>query len=214
MTDFITRPADDFQMLGHLKRHFKGIDGFIGGGAFKNIFGKQKVKDIDIFFPSSTAWEKACKKFRKRGYKLAYENTRVAAFIDPVTGIRLELIGTTVEAEEENVNWDNEPIVAYGSPEDTIANFDFTVTKFAMFKEGDDWKVVHHPSFFEHLYMQRLVIDAEMVKPLSTFERSYRYAGYGFKLCRESKVKLINAIQETDFDDDAQLSASFYDGMD
>ena len=215
MTDFITRPAGDFQQVNHLKRLLKGIDGFIAGGAFKNSINGERTKDVDIFFPSEIAWVKAVKKFRKRGYTQAYENSRVIAFIDPITKIRLELIGAATDEE-----WpDNELPVEYGTPAETIARFDFTITKFALFKQKNsdneiEWMVVHHPDFFEHLHMKRLVIDDDLVKPLSTFERSYRYAGYGYKLCRGSKKTLVVAIQGTDFEDDAQLSASFYDGMD
>ena len=210
MSGFITRPSNDFQQIGHLKRHLKGIDGFIAGGAFKNVINGQRVKDIDIFFPNEMAWKKAVKKLRKRGYVEAYTNARVVAFIDPITKVRLELIGAATDDEWPN----NDLPVDYGTPEETIARFDFTITKFALYKQGDEWMVVHHVKFFEHLHLMRLVIDADLVKPLSTFERSYRYAGYGYRLCKESKAILVRAIQDTDFEDDAQLSASFYDGID
>ena len=58
------------------------------------------------------------------------------------------------------------------------------------------------------------MIDDGLVKPFSTFERSLRYTTYGYRLCRESKLKLVTEMQEHGFEDEAQLSASFYDGMD
>lgn len=161
MSDFETRNADDFVQLGHLKRYLKGIDGFIAGGAFKNIFEGQKVKDIDIFFSSQAAWLKAVKKFHKRKYVQAYENARVIAFIDPITKTRLELIGCDVDDEHPQ----SDLPVTFAPPEETIANFDFTVAKFALYRYGDNWMVVHHVKFFEHLKLKRLVIDADMVKP-------------------------------------------------
>lgn len=216
MSDFFTtRAADDFQQIGWLKPYLKGIRGFIAGGAFKNAFDGKPVKDLDVFFRSQEDWAHAVKKFSKRGWASAYENDRVQAFIHPKSGIRVELIGNDAEVESTNAEFGNDPFVVYNSPEETIAGFDFTVTKFALYRDGDEWKAVHHVSFFEHLHLRRLVIDDFMVKPLSTFERSYRYAGYGFRLCRTSKIKLVTAIQdEQPFEDEAQLSASFYDGVD
>lgn len=49
--------------------------------------------------------------------------------------------------------------------------------------------------FFEHLHMKRLVIDENIPFPVSTWERSYRYKGYGYNMCRETKKKLLQAIK-------------------
>ena len=209
-TDYVVVNADDFQQLNFLKRYDK-LGGFVAGGAFKNIFSGEKVKDIDIFFLSEAAWAKAVKRLRKakHGYKEIYSNARVVAFIDPVNGIRVELIGS-----ETNPEFPDSVPVKYQSVTDTISDFDFTVVKFAFVREGDEWLAVYHPQFFEHLKLKRLSIDGELVKPLSTFERVLRYTAYGYRLCRDSKVTLINEIQGAEFETDAQISASFYDGVD
>lgn len=47
----------------------------------------------------------------------------------------------------------------------------------------------------EHLHMKRLVIDENIPFPVSTWERSYRYKGYGYNMCRETKKKLLQAIK-------------------
>jgi len=206
--DYIVTPMEDFRQLGYLKRFLNLTGGFIAGGAFKNIFDGEPVKDIDIFFESEEAWWKAVKKLKRKDYVQIYKNARVRAFIDPITGIRLELIGAKTDLQ-----FDSNP-VEYGSVEDTIKMFDFTVTKFAVARKGDIYYAVYHPKFFEHLHIKRLSIDAGMVKPFSTFERTLRYVSYGYKLCRDSKIELIQAIQETEFESEAQLSASFYDGVD
>jgi hypothetical protein len=206
--DYIVTPMEDFRQLGYLKRFLNLTGGFIAGGAFKNIFNGEPVKDLDIFFQSEAAWWKAVKKLKRKGYTQIYKNARVRAFKDPITGIRLELIGAKTDPE-----FQSNP-VDYESVENTIKMFDFTVTKFAVARKGDIFYAVYHPKFFEHLHLKRLSIDAEMVKPLSTFERTLRYVSYGYKLCRDSKIELINAIQETEFEPEAQLNASFYDGVD
>lgn len=45
--------------------------------------------------------------------------------------------------------------------------------------------------FFE----SELVIDENIPFPVSTWERSYRYKGYGYNMCRETKKKLLQAIK-------------------
>ena len=47
---FIKSPINTFFHLYPLKKYLKGIDGFISGGCFKNVFKHQKIRDIDIFF--------------------------------------------------------------------------------------------------------------------------------------------------------------------
>lgn len=46
----ITQERDNFWMLNWLDEFMIGHHGFICGGCFKNIFNKEKVKDLDIFF--------------------------------------------------------------------------------------------------------------------------------------------------------------------
>lgn len=41
----------------------------------------------------------------------------------------------------------------------------------------------------------RLVIDENIPFPVSTWERSYRYKGYGYNMCRETKKKLLQALK-------------------
>ena len=58
-----------------------------------------------------------------------------------------------------------------------------------------EYKLLYHEKFFEHLHMKRLVIDENIPFPESTWERSYRYKGYGYNMCRETKKKLLQAIK-------------------
>lgn len=58
-----------------------------------------------------------------------------------------------------------------------------------------EYKLLYHEKFFEHLHMKRLVIDENIPFPVSTWERSYRYKGYGYNMCRETKKKLLQALK-------------------
>ena len=69
--------------------------------------------------------------------------------------------------------------------------------------EGDD--------FFEDLILKKLVLEPDILFPISTFERSYRYRGYGYGLCKESKANLLNALQGADT---TNLSNELYFGLD
>ena len=140
-----------------------------------------------------------------------YRNNKACAFQEKGSSMWVELI--------ESV---------FGTPEDILNNFDFTITKFAYYKEivpddvtsvpadesedfpfddsDDKWHweymLLYHRDFFEHLHQKRLVLDNKIPFPISTWERSYRYKGYGYNLCRESKKKLLDAIRNTTPKDD------------
>lgn len=60
---------------------------------------------------------------------------------------------------------------------------------------GYEYKLLYHDKFFEHLHMKRLVIDENIPFPVSTWERSYKYKGYGYNMCRETKKKLLQALK-------------------
>ena len=62
-------------------------------------------------------------------------------------------------------------------------------------------------------YHERIVIDKDIPFPMSTFERMLRYAKYGYFPCKETKMKIINALRDLT-DEQVELSESLYDGMD
>lgn len=193
--------------------------GFIAGGCFKNIFSGEKVKDIDVFFESAADWESAVEYFdseygedNKGGtYRFYYENKKVKAYKHLKTNITVELICNV-----------------YGTAEQILNQFDFTITKFAYAKREiededgffpDDEKhtkieyfVLLDDCFFEHLQLKRLVIDNNVFYPVSTFDRMFRYAKYGYFPCRDTKLKIIDELRKLEKIDG--LSESLYDGID
>lgn len=224
----IKESKDNYWMIHWLDEFMVGHKGFICGGCFKNIFNKEKVKDLDIFFQSKEDFEEAVEYYDKKTvgywvddnrltedeaeYKFLYENKNVKAYIHKETGIRIELC-----------------CKIFGTAEEILNQFDFTVTKFAYYKEEVEdettnpfdgqkethieYKVLVHDKFFEHLHMKRLVIDDNIPFPMSTFERAFRYAKYGYLPCKETKMKLARAIKDLS-DEQIELSESLYDGMD
>lgn len=96
---------DNFWMLNWLDEFMVGHKGFICGGCFKNIFKKEKVKDLDIFFNCENDWDEAVDYFdsmtlgykgddkRDEQYKFYYENQNVKAY----KHIKLELFWNYAE---------------------------------------------------------------------------------------------------------------------
>lgn len=199
---FTTGDPRNFSKLKFLDDYLTGHNGFIAGGVFKNIFMNEKIKDIDIFFRNESDFEEA-NRFFSSGVEPVYDNDRVMAY--EYQGVRVELIKHI-----------------FGSPEEILKQFDFTVTKFAYgFKIDPSVEtldtvpfVTYHDDFFEHLLLKRLVIDQELKWPISTFERSYRYASYGFNLCRESKIVLLESIISRGAVEAHELALSLYAGID
>ena len=201
--------SDYYISLSWLSTYLWFHKGFVAGGCFKNIFNKEKIKDIDIFFRNEGDCKEAIIEFRARKeFEFIYETKKVIAFQHKGTKITCELIK-----------------IFFGTPYEIIEDFDFTIVKFAYERiwietvedSAPEYEttIICHENYFEHLHLHKLVIDDEVQFPFSTFERSLKYKQYGYSLCRESKIKLIKAIRNPDIVfNDIDLSASLYDGFD
>lgn len=226
----ITQERDNFWILNWLDEFMEGHKGFICGGCFKNIFNHEKIKDIDIFFRSGSDYEEAVEWFDRQTagyegddkeeekYSFYYENDNVKAYKHNEKGITIELI-----------------CKVYGTPEEILDSFDFTVTKFSYYKaeiedetgeecdhNADDkqkpethieYRILMDDKFFEHLHLKRLVTDNNIPYPMSTFERMLRYAKYGYFPCKETKLKIIQSLRRLS-ESQVKLSENLYDGMD
>ena len=217
----IEKDVGDFAMLGWLDQYMIGHKGFIAGGCFKNILSGQRAKDIDIFFESEADYYEAEVYFDRQTptynrpdkldtrYRFLYESKNAKGYIDIDRKVRIELCHKV-----------------YGTAREMLSKFDFTITKFAYYKEqvedfGEDGKVDTHVEyrvlmddcFFEHLHLKRIVTDDLILYPAATFERMIRYGRYGFFPCRETKMKIIKALREAD-ERQVELSESLYDGLD
>lgn len=198
-----------------------GHKGFIAGGCFKNIFNGEKVKDIDVFFKCQKDYDNACEHFddlcgedNDGDYRFYYENDNVKAYKHVKTGVTIELCSKI-----------------FGSAEEIISQFDFTITKFAYFKKEVkdeplfdgigkpdldyhiEYWIAMDENFFEHLHLKRLVTDDKIPFPMSTFERMIRYIKYGYMPCRETKLKIATAINNLS-SEQIQANESLYNGMD
>lgn len=227
MEKFKSGSAFDFARIMYLKTYLQGHRGYIAGGCFKNIFNKEEVKDIDIFFRTKKDFDDALKIFKnEEDFKNTYENENAIGFLDNKNGVSIDL----VQSE-------------FGEPVSMIERFDFTITKFAFYTEDveieeeeienlgfggffhgtpdrnrkkTEFLVAYHESFFEHLMLKRLVVDEELIEfPLNTFDRMIRYTGYGYAPCRGTKSKIVRAIGATELPlGDLELFKGLYNGID
>lgn len=207
MAKYITSDPDHIFALRQLDKFMVGHKGFIAGGCFKNIFNNEPIKDIDIFFNSSVDFGNAVNYFNgDEDFESYYESKNVTAFRHKVSGVYVELVRTI-----------------FGTPEEIISEFDFTVVKFAYYKEDvvDDelgletctYKAIYHKNFFEHLHLKRAIIDDKIPKPMSTFNRLLKYRKYGYVPCVETKQKLINALRNLP-ESEILVPTNFYEGID
>lgn len=207
--EFIKSEIWDFTQLKFLEKYLEGHNGFVAGGCFKNIFNKEKFKDIDLFFKSKTDWVIATEYYDKhKDYNFYYENPKVKAFKNIETGIVVECINEI-----------------FGTPEEIISAFDFSITQFVLFKvklEIDDIKeektyVQYNKNFFTHLHLKRLVIDnidRELPYVVSTYNRLFKYGKYGFFPCRGTKIKIISELRNISDEEMQNIDGSLYDGID
>jgi len=197
--NFIEKPKETYKKVRFLDYYMEGHAGFIAGGCFKNIFKNERIKDLDIFFHNDSDFNKANEFFKSNEeYIFNYENPNTVSYKNKKTNIRVELIRHT-----------------YGTPIEIISMFDFSITRYAYSKKEENNEIVYYnvfvDVFFADLINNKLVIDGELKFPISSFERSYRYRSYGYGLCKESKSKLIEALQTANIDD---LSNDLYFGLD
>jgi hypothetical protein len=213
----LNEPIFNYTKLRQLDKYMIGHKGYIAGGVFKNIFNNEKFKDVDIFFESDKDFVEALETFKTDSdYKFVYNNKKATAYRHKEDGVMVELIKHK-----------------YKNPLDMIEEFDFTITKFVYYKEeipgeinetfGAEevsevaWKVAYHNKFFEHLHMKRLVIDQDLkdiILPVNTFNRMFRYARYGYFPCRETKAKIIQALRDIPAFSDEMLAMELYNGID
>lgn len=187
---YITANANDFRQLRVLRNLIEVTGGYVAGGAFKNLLSDEKPKDIDVFFDNESDYLAARNRLLDPEI-VVYENDNALCL--NFDGQRVELIKSQT-----------------GDVQSMLDRFDFTIAKFAMWKDDDQFYVQYHEKFFEHLFQKKLVIDS-LPHPLNTFERVLKYSRYGYTLCQGSKQTLVEGIRVST---DETLPRNFYVGID
>jgi hypothetical protein len=157
-------------------------EAFVAGGFFKDVFSGKEAKDIDVFFNSEDAEIKAVEKFRKSSvYEEEYTSPKSVGFRHKPSGVLVDLI-----------------TYRYGTPQEIIDSFDFTVCKFVYALVNNEYVIYHHQHYFIHLDNKDLVVaqDSRKINPDLLFNRIIRYTQYGFNLDTSSKSMLFEVIKD------------------
>ena len=202
--NYIIKDKETFFRLNKLDNYMSGHKGFIAGGVFKNIFNDEPIRDVDIFFQTKEDFDGGVDYFKKhKDWGKSYENNNCIAFYHKTNKISIELVKRF-----------------FLSPQEVIDMFDFSIVRAAYFKQenedgGINYKFIYVDRFFEDLHQKKLVIDIDFDKipmPANTFDRAFKYQRYGYNLCRESKVKLIEALRA--IQGEVDFNRSLYFGID
>lgn len=177
----------DYSRYSFLEKYIKEFDCFVAGGCFKDLIVEKVPKDIDLFFKSYDFAKQAISKAKTDpNYKFIRESGGVAEFLDKDTRFHIQIIKNHT----------------FNTPEETLDNFDFTVSKFLMFEEeGGEIKTLRHEDFFDDLSDKRLVLE-KVTCPVHTLLRIIRYSKYGFNCEDEDVINiLIQISEEVEIDD-------------
>lgn len=152
----------------------QNIKCWIAGGSVRDYFMSQPIKtDYDIFFPNVEEYNKAYKYFKEKECSIKWESDN---------GCKIVYNKNTFDLVKK----------FFKDPEDTINQFDFTVSMFAV----DNERVYHGESSFIDLSKKQLMIN-KITYPASTLSRTLRYYKKGFSMCLGETRKLFEAIQNS-----------------
>jgi hypothetical protein len=174
-----------------------GIRTWIAGGALRDYFMGVPIKtDHDLFFPDEENYQKAVKFFKDKNAENIWESDN---------GCKFKFNRRTFDLIKK----------FFPSPQETINQFDFTVSMFAV----DDKQVYHGETSFIDLAKRQLMIN-KITYPPSTMSRAFRYYKKGFSMCLGEMAKLVKSIQEMpkpevqqEQDDDQDVSSFSHGGM-
>ena len=149
-----------------------GITCWIAGGALRDYFmAKPITTDYDLFFPNEIEYEKCKTFFKVKEAKVKWESDN---------GMKVTYNEHTYDLVKH----------FFASPQETINNFDFTVSMFAV----DSERIYHGESSFIDLAKRQLMIN-KITFPASTMSRAFRYYKKGFAMCQGEMKKMVEAIQ-------------------
>ena len=179
---YITKDAYYFNKLKPLFPYLKLTRGFIAGGVFKDVFLDKPFRDIDFFFESESDFIRSRNIFLKDpNFKLNYKNGNAFGFINDLTQLNIELI-----------------CKKFGTPNEILNGFDFSVSKFALYRDDNDFFVKFHPLYFEDLSDKKLRFELDDRSPIMQMKRVLKYSRYGFIAAPKDLHLLLNRINQLD----------------
>lgn len=150
-----------------------GINCWLAGGALRDYFAGVVIKtDYDLFFPNDYEYQKCAKYFKDKEAIVIWESDN---------GMKVKYNKRKFDLVKK----------FFQGPQETINEFDFTVSQFAV----DTEKVYYGETSFIDLAKRQLMIN-KITFPASTMSRSFRYYTKGYIMCQGEMKKLFEAIQD------------------
>jgi hypothetical protein len=146
---------------------------WIAGGAIVSFLMGQKIKDVDIFFPSEKDKTKGVGALKRLGAKFIHEFP---------LGAKMKYKGMSFD------------LVHLGdTPEECIHQFDYTVCAIAVDK---DKKFFYHEDFFEHLEKKEIHYTGNHPSKHYTnkAKRMLKYFNKGFTMDQKNLEKWLNSL--------------------
>jgi hypothetical protein len=177
--EYLTRDATEFKKLSVLFPLMKNNENaVIAGGVFKDLFLERSFRDIDLFFCNQKDFLNKIEDLKvKSDLKIIYENNNAVGYFDLISKWKIDFVQKQ-----------------FGSPKEILDSFDFSVSKFCLFKDQYGMKVMFHYCFFEDLTNKNLKFDPEVVNPISLLSRAIKYSSYGFNLSKSDFLYLTSLI--------------------
>lgn len=157
-------------ILEELKK--ENIICWVAGGILRDFFSNIPLTtDIDVFFPNESEFNKIENYFKSKNCELVYNNEN------------------TVRYKYKNRYFD---LVKkyFPTPKETINQFDFTVSMFAVDYEN----VYYGETSFMDLAKKQIIIN-KITYPESTLFRLLKYYKKGFSICKNDLKTLVDAIK-------------------
>lgn len=146
---------------------------WIAGGALRDYFAGVKIQsDYDLFFFNQYELGLAEQYFKLNGGEVLWESEN---------GIKIRYNKRTYDLVKKY----------FESPQDTINQFDFTISMFAVDRD----RIYHGETSFIDLAKRQLMIN-KITYPASTMSRVIRYCHKGYRICNGELKKIIEAIQD------------------
>lgn len=182
-SDYIIRDAYQYEKLFMLFKFFDNKEyGFIAGGVFKDIFLSRDFRDLDWFFTQEFEFSDVLNKINQDpNYLKTYENNNAVGFENNYLKVKEELVKKY-----------------FGRPQEILDSFDFSVSKFCLYRENKKLKVMFHKNFFEDLTTRNLRYSSEVKNPVLSLYRVMKYSGYGFSLHKSDFLKLMIRVNQMD----------------
>ena len=182
--------TDKYPDIYQLKTLLRNNKSFVAGGCFKNILKQEAPRDIDVFFHTAADFDESLAEFMKSTHYIQeHRNPRSVGFRHKTHDLLIDLV-----------------CYRYGTPEEILTSFDFTVVKFAYFLRDGEYRVIHHVNFEKHLEEKKLETYTDPVNVDKFFNRVLRYNTYGYNVTRGLKRRMFRAIRVMDAGDIENVS--------